>query len=42
MCVKLPSRNFNPDPCLSHPTNTYTYEVIIAPKVRSGKYTKKP
>ena len=33
MCVKLPYRDLNPNSCLSHPTNTYTCEVTIAPRV---------
>ena len=33
MCVKHPSKDLNPAPCLSHPTSTYTYEVIIVPKM---------
>ena len=35
MCVKLPSRDLNPDPYPPHPTNIYTYKVITAPKVCS-------
>ena len=34
MCVKLPPKDFNPGPCLPHPTSTYTCGVIIAPRVR--------
>ena len=35
MCVKLPSRDLNPDPYPPHPTNIYTCKVITAPKVGS-------
>ena len=35
MCVKLPPGDLNPDPCLPHPTSTYTYEMTIAPRVCS-------
>ena len=38
MCVKLPLGNLNPGSCPSHPTNTYTCEVIIAPRVRDSTY----
>ena len=33
MCVKLFSRDLNPDLCPPHPTSTYTYEMTIAPRV---------
>ena len=38
MCVKLPPRDLNPDPCPLHPTNNYSYGVIIALKVCSGYF----
>ena len=31
--MKLPLGDLNPGPYSSHPTNTYTCEVTIAPKV---------
>ena len=36
MCVKLPPGNLNTGPYPSHSTNTYTCEVIIAPKEYGG------
>ena len=33
MCMKLSSENLNPSSYSPHPTNTYTYEVTIAPKI---------
>ena len=33
MCVKLPLRDLNPDPCPLYPTSTYTYGVTTAPRV---------
>ena len=32
MCIKLFSKNLNPDPYPPHPINTYTYEVTIKPR----------
>ena len=37
MCVKLPPKDLNPNSCPSHPTSTYIYKVIIAPRVCNGK-----
>ena len=39
MCVELPPRDLNPDPCPPHSTNTNTYicGVTIAPKICGGK-----
>ena len=36
MCVKLPPRDLNPDPCPPHPTSTYTCGVTIALRVCGG------
>ena len=36
MCVKLLPGDLNPGPCPSHPTNTYTCGVTIAPRVCGG------
>ena len=36
MCVKFLSSDLNIDPCLPHPTSTYTYEVTIMPRVHGG------
>ena len=36
MCVKLPYGDLKSSPCLPHPTSTYTFKVIIAPKVCGG------
>ena len=36
MCVKLLLGDLNPNPYPLHPTNTYTYRVIIAPRVCDG------
>jgi len=36
MYIKLPFRNLNPNPYSQHPTNTYTYEVTIMPRVGGG------
>ena len=36
MYVKLPPRDLNPNPCLPHSINTYTYGVTIAPRVCGG------
>ena len=33
MCVKLPPEDLYPDSYSLHPTNTYTCEVTITPKV---------
>ena len=33
MCVKLPPKNLNPNPCPPHLTSTYTCEVTTAPRV---------
>ena len=38
MCVKLPSRDLNPDPYPPHPTSIYTYGVTTAPRVRGEQY----
>ena len=39
MCVKLPSGDLNFGPYSPHSTNTYTCEVVIAPKIcGSSKY----
>ena len=38
--MKFPLRDLNPDPCLPHPTSTYTCRVTAAPKVRGGHLTK--
>ena len=40
MCVKLPSRDLNPDSCLPHLTNTYTCEVTTTPNVRDNSFNK--
>ena len=37
MCVKLPPRDLNLNPSLSHSTITYTCEVTITPMVYSGR-----
>ena len=37
MCVKLPVGDLNPDLYPPHSTNTYTYKVTTAPRVRGGK-----
>ena len=39
MCVKFPPKDFKPDPCPPHPTNTYTYEVTTILKMY-GSLTK--
>ena len=39
MCMKLPLENLNLSFYPSHSTNTYTYEVIIVPKVCGEKNT---
>ena len=39
MCVKLPLRDLNPNPCLPHPASTYIYGVTIILRVRGGKQT---
>ena len=36
MCVKLPQRELNHDPCLPHSTNTYTCEMTIMPRMRGS------
>jgi len=36
MSVKFSLKNLNFGPFLLHPTNTYTCEVIITPRVRGG------
>ena len=36
MCVKFPFEDLNTGPHLSHSTNTYTCEVIIAPRECGG------
>ena len=36
ICVKLPPEDLNLNPCFPHLTNTCAYEMIIAPRVRSG------
>ena len=36
-CVKLPPRDLNPSLYPSHPTNTYTCGVNIAPRVCGGR-----
>ena len=36
MCVKLPSRDLNPDTYPPHPTSTYTCGVAVALKVCDG------
>ena len=36
MCMKLPPEELNSDPCLPHPTSTYTCGVTTAARVRSG------
>ena len=33
MCVKLPPKDLNSNPCPPHPTKTYTCRVTIAPRV---------
>ena len=38
MCVKLPPKDLNLDPCPPHLTNTYTYKVTIAPRVCGGNW----
>ena len=35
--MKLLPKDLNLGPYLPHPTSTYTYEVIIAPRVCGGK-----
>ena len=37
MCVKLLPRDLNPGPFPPHLTSTYTYGIIIVPKVCSGE-----
>ena len=37
MCIKLSPGNLNPSHFSTHPTNTYTCEVTIAPKVCDGE-----
>ena len=36
MYVKLPPENLNPSPYPPHPTNIYTFEIIISPMVCGG------
>ena len=36
MCVKLSLGDLNPKPYPLHLTNTYAWEIIIAPRVRGG------
>ena len=36
MCVKLPLENLNSNSYPPYPTSTYTYEVIIKPKMHGG------
>ena len=36
MCVKLPLGDLNPNPCPPHPTNIYTCEVTITPRIYGG------
>ena len=36
MCVNLPPRDLNLSSYTPHPTNIYTYGVVIAPRVRGG------
>ena len=36
MCVKLPPEYLNHGPYLPHPTNTYTCEATITPRVCGG------
>ena len=38
MCVKLPPRDLNLDPCLAHPTSICTCGAITALRVCGGKY----
>ena len=40
MCVKLPLRDLNPNPCPPHSTITYTYGVIVALRVCGGNLKK--
>ena len=35
--MKFPSKNLNPGPYPPHPTSTYTYGIIIAPRVCGGR-----
>ena len=35
--MKLSPEDLNPDPCLSYPTNTYTWRVTTTPRMRDGK-----
>ena len=37
--MKLSPGDLNPDPYSPHPTSTYTYGVIIAPRVRGDMTT---
>ena len=36
MCVKISFGDLNLGPYLPHPTNTYTHEITISPRMRSG------
>ena len=36
MCVKISFEDLNPGPYPTHPTNTYTHEITISPRVHSG------
>ena len=36
MCVKLPPGDLNPGPYLPYSINTYTYEMIVAPRMCGG------
>ena len=40
MCVKLPHGDLNLSPYPTHPTNTYTCGVTIAPRMCGGKKKK--
>ena len=37
ICVKFPFENLNHVPYLLHSTSTYTYGVIITPRVNGGQ-----
>ena len=37
MCIKLPPKDLNLGPYPPHPTSTYTYRIIIAPRVCGGR-----
>ena len=41
ICVKLPPGDLNPNPYPLHPTSTYTYRLIITPRVCEVHFTSK-